>query len=356
MKKLSFLFCITIIAVLTLSLCVACTGEPTEPTQPTKPTEPEQPTDQIVLRLTMAQPPMDPIAEQTVVMAEKFNERAGGAYVIEVYPAEQLAKYPESMDAVRTGAVEMGNIGWGGFANSWIELTAAEMPFLYDSVEANAEVVAALPEILDEGFQANLNVKPLSCHHVETIEVIGNKPIQTLDDWKGVKIAGATYYGPELAQAIGAAPVFVSYPEFYQSLEKNVVDAVFDTPTFTIIGKVFEVIDYQTISQALGSSHGFLINLDVWNDMPADIQGILLEESKAGAAAISEIMIGMYYAHLEEAANVGVEQFFIHKAERDKWIEKCGPFIAEQEAIMGELGQQIKAAAEAANAKFPYKY
>jgi TRAP-type C4-dicarboxylate transport system substrate-binding protein len=359
MKKLSFLFCITIIAVLTLSLCVACTGEPTEPTeptQPTEPTEPEQPTDQIVLRLTMAQPPMDPIAEQTMLVAEKFNERANGSYVIEVYPAEQLAKYAETMDAVRTGAIEMANIGWGGFANNWITLTAAEMPFLYDSIEANAEVVASLPDILDEGFQANLNVKPLACHHVETIEIIGNKSIQTLDDWKGVKIAGATYYGPEFAKVIGAAPVFVAYPEFYSSLEKGVVDAVFDSPTFTIMGKVYEVIDYQTVCQALGSSHGFLINLDIWNDMPEDIQSILMEESKAGAAAISDIMVDMYYAHLEEAANNGVEQFFISKEERDKWAEHCSSFLAEQEEIMGPTFEQIKQAADAANAKYPYQY
>jgi TRAP-type C4-dicarboxylate transport system substrate-binding protein len=356
MKKLTFLFCITIILVLSFSIGISCTSEPAEPTEPTQPTEPTEPTEAVTLRLTMAQPPMDPIAEQTMAMAEKFNERAGGSYVIEVYPAEQLAKYPESMDAIRTGAVEMGNIGWGGFANSWITLTAAEMPFLYDSVEANAEVVAALPDILDEGFQANLNVKPLGCHHVETIEIIGNKAIQTLDDWEGVKMAGATYYGPELAKVMGAAPVFVSYPEFYTSLEKGVVDAVFDSPTFTIIAKVFEVIDYQTVCQALGSSHGILINLDVWNDMPADIQAILAEEAKAGAAAISDIMIDMYYTHLDEAAANGVEQFYIPKEERDRWIEHCSSFLAEQEEAMGPVFQQIKAAADEANAKFPYQY
>ena len=356
MKKLTFLFCITIILVLSFSLCISCTNEPTEPTQPSQPTEPSKPAETVTLRLTMVQPPMDPIAEQTMLMAEKFNERAGGSYVIEVYPAEQLAKYPESMDVIRTGAVEMGNIGWGGFANSWITLTAAEMPFLYDSVEANAEVVAELPEILDEGFQANLNIKPLACHHVEAIEIIGNKPIQTLGDWKGVKIAGATYYGPELAQVMGAAPVFVSYPEFYTSLEKGVVDAVFDAPTFTIIGKVFEVIKYQTICQALGTSHGFLINLDVWNDMPADIQNILMEESKAAAASISDIMAGLYYTHLDEIASNGIEQFYIPKTERDRWIEQCSSFIAEQEDAMGPMFDQIKQAAMAANKKFPYKY
>ena len=177
-----------------------------------------------------------------------------------------------------------------------------------------------------------------------------------MGDWKGVKIAGATYYGPELANVMGAAPVFVSYPEFFSSLEKGVVDAVFDAPTFNIISKSYEVIKYQTICMALGTSHGFLINLDIWNDMPPDIQGILMEESKMTAGIISEIMAGLYYTHIEEVGNMGIEQFFIPKAERDKWIEKCAPFIAEQEEIMGPMFQQIKQAAMEANKKYPYKY
>jgi TRAP-type C4-dicarboxylate transport system substrate-binding protein len=359
LKKLSYLFCILIISLLSFSLLISCSSGSTEPGQSTEPTQPsttEKPAKTVTLRLTMAQPPMDPIATETMAMAEKFNERAGGSYVIEVYPAEQLAKYPETMDAVRTGAVEMADIGWGGFANSMITLTAAEMPFLYDSVEANAEVVAALPEILDEDFKQNLNIKALACHHVEGIELVGNKPVKELADWKNVKMAGATYYGPELAKVLGAAPVFVSYTEFYTSLQKGVVDAVFDSPTFTINGKVFEVIKYQTISMALGSSHGFIINLDLWNDMPSDIQTILSEETKAAAASISDIMAGLYYTHIEEIGKTGVEQFFIPAAERAKWKEALSSFNAEQEKLMGDIMPKIKQLAEEANKNHPYPY
>ncbi len=359
MKKISYLFCVLIISLLSFSILVSCSPgstEPSQPTQPTQPGTPEQPAKAVTLRMTMVQPPMDVIAVETMKMAERFNERAGGKYIIEVYPAEQLAKYAETMDAVRTGAIEMAEIGWGGFANSLITLTAAEMPFLYDSVEANAEVVSALPEILDEDFQKNLNIKPLACHHVEGIEVIGNKPIETLDDWKGVKMAGATYYGPELAKVMGAAPVFIAYPEFYTSLEKGVVDAVFDAPTFTIISKSFEVIKYQTICMALGSSHGYVINLDLWNKMPADIQSILLEETKATAATLNEIMAGLYYDHIKEIGDQGITQFFIPKAERDKWKEKVSPFNQEQEKLMGDIMPKIKQLAEEANKNHPYPY
>ena len=356
MKKLSFLFCIIIITILTLSLCVACSGGPAEPTEPTQPTESEQPAEQVVLRLTLVQPPMDPIGAETIAMGERFNERAGDAYKIEVYPAEQLAKYTETMDAVRTGAVEMANIGLGGFANSLITLTAAEIPFLYNTPEANAEVVAQLPEILDEELQTNLNVKPLGVFQPEPIEIVSNKSVRTLDDWKGLNVAGATYYGPELVKVLGGSPVFVPFPDFYSSLEKGVVDAILDAPSFTVTGKIYEVATYQTFSMALGSSHGFIVNVDVWNAMPAEIQDILMDEAKTAAANLNQTMLDMFYSDSEFCAEQGIEQYFLPKAERDKWIEKASSFIAEQEALMGDIGQQIKQLANEANEKYPYPY
>jgi TRAP-type C4-dicarboxylate transport system substrate-binding protein len=315
-----------------------------------------KPQETVTLRMTIVQPPQDVIAAECVNMADRFNERAGGAYVLEVYPAEQLAKYTETMDAVRTGAIEMANIGWGGFANSLFVLTAAEIPFMYDSVEANAEVARLLPEVLDEQFQTNLNIKPLACHHTGAIEVATNKPIETLEDWQGVKIAGSTYYGPEVAEVLGAAPVFVAYPEFYTSLQKGVVDAVLDVPTFTVIGKIYEVIKYETIFCGIGTSHGIIINLDVWNSMPKNMQDILEEEAKKTGDTINEAMIGQYYANIDELGNLGIEQSFITAAERDRWKAEASSWIEEQEVAMGDIGQEIKQLAGEANQKHPYPY
>jgi TRAP-type C4-dicarboxylate transport system substrate-binding protein len=62
----------------------------------------------------MAQPGGDdPTFVITSAMAERFNERTGGEYEIKIFPAETLVKVPESLDAIRTGAVEMGILPWG---------------------------------------------------------------------------------------------------------------------------------------------------------------------------------------------------------------------------------------------------
>jgi TRAP-type transport system periplasmic protein len=356
MRKVFYWF-VCVVLLLSLSLIASCSSGTTQSTSsPISTSVTQTSVSQVTLRLTLVQPPMDDIAKEMFELAKRFNARTGGKYIIEVYPAEQLAKYPETLDAVRTGAVEMANVGWGGFMNNLPILGAAEIPFLYESPEANAKVAAALPGLYDAQFQSSYNQKALACHFVGGIEVPSNKPIKKLEDWKGITIAGSTYYGPELAKIFGAAPVFVPWTDFYGSMEKGVVDTVLDSPAFTVIGKLYEVIKYDTVFYGLGSSHGITINLNVWNKMPKDIQNILVEETNKSTDKISSFYIGFYKDCINKLSESGVEVYFVPKAERDRWKSAASKYIGEQEVIMGEVGQKIKSIAEKANKEFPYNH
>jgi TRAP-type C4-dicarboxylate transport system substrate-binding protein len=272
MKKSFSLVSILVILVLSNGILIAACNTPSgTTTQPTQPTQ-----KQIVLRATMAQPPMDAVDTETIKMAERYNARAGGQYKIEVYPGEQLAKYPESLDIVKSGLVEMANTGWGYFSNTLPILRAAETPFLFNCPESNAAVAAVLPGLYYAECQKIFNQKPLADFNVKPIELVSNKPIKVLADWKGITMAGATYHGPELVKVLDATPVFVPYPDFYTLIQKGVVDAMQDASAFTYISKIYEVAKYQTLFCGLGSSHGFTINLDVWNKMPKNVQDILV--------------------------------------------------------------------------------
>ena len=68
----------------------------------------------ITLRLVQAAPAGDyPLTFKDMELAKRFNARANGEYVMEIYPGGALAKIPEFFDAVRIGAVEMADVDWG---------------------------------------------------------------------------------------------------------------------------------------------------------------------------------------------------------------------------------------------------
>jgi len=257
---------------------------------------------------------------------------------------------------VRTGAIEMANVGWGGFVGTLPALAAAEIPFLYDGVRANAAAQDDILEIYDKLFQDNLNQKALGNFTISAMELISTKPVKTLADWKGLLAQSDTVQGMAVIDILGGSGVVIPFPEIYSAMEKGVVDAAMLAPTFVIIGKIQEVAKYFTPCYALGSTHGALINLDVWNKMPKNLQDALTEEIQKSFGELNQMFIGMYEGDMKALADMGVEVYYLPKAERDKWKEALGPYIEEKTAELGEPALKMKQIADELNAKYPYPY
>ena len=149
MKKFALLFVIA--ALLSSSLTFSCTAE-----------ERASPEDPMILRLTIPTPPGDKLTENAEQLAQRFSERTNGAYQIKVYPGEQLVKVPETMDAVRTGTIEMASIGLGIFAG--LDPGLAEVPMLYNNVRANAAACRASAELYNEILKEKLNQVALAIY------------------------------------------------------------------------------------------------------------------------------------------------------------------------------------------------
>ena len=342
MKRLSVLLAVSIATLLVISLVCSC-GAPKS----------EEP---VTLRMTLAQPPMDGIPIACQEMADRFNERAGGKYIMEIYPGEQLAKYAESMDAVRTGAVEMMNMGLGGYAGTVPEVAAGEIPFMYESVEANAAAEEGVMAAYDPVFQQKANQKALASFTVTAMELISKKPVKTLEDWDGLLVGCSSVPGTALVESLGGSAVFIPFPEIYSAMEKAVIDATVQVPEFTLeAGKLYEVGSYFTSFYALGSVHGATINLDVWNKMPKSTQDLLLEEIKTTFNALNEEKAVKYYNDIEALEDL-VDVYYLPKAERDRWQEALQPYVDEQMAALGEVAQQCKQIADEANSMHPYPY
>jgi TRAP-type C4-dicarboxylate transport system substrate-binding protein len=257
---------------------------------------------------------------------------------------------------VRTGAVEMMNTGWGGYAGSIPELAAPEHPFLYSSAKANAAAREGILNVLTGVFESKANQKALACFYVGAMELITTKPVKTMDDWKGMLVQTDTSLGIALISQLGGSGEIIPFPEVYSAMEKGVVDASLLAPSFVLIAKINEIADYYTLFHALGTVHGFTVNLDIWNNMPPNVQNILVEEIKQTAKTLNDLYVNKYDDDTQALAGSGVEVYHLPKAEREKWMEVLRPYTEEKLAAMGEIGQKIKQVAEEASSKYPYPY
>ncbi len=77
---------------------------------------------------------------------------------------------------------------------------------------------------------------------------------------------------------MGAEPVFLGPAEIYTRLERGFVDAAATTGFLAISDPLYEVTDYMNGPLIVFGYTNNVINKDVWDKIPADLQQIIVEE------------------------------------------------------------------------------
>lgn len=356
MKKIATIISAMVIFVLLFSVAISCTSTtPTQTTQPTQTSPPTKPKEPITLRLMQPAPPGDQLVIKDEALAERFNKRAGGEYVIKVFPGEILAKVPEYFDAVRTGAAEIAAIGWPIYTFQEPQLGLLALPFSFDSAEGFADIQDEIVELYDPVFKETFNAKALGAFNTGGMDYIGNKPVKTLNDWEGLLIGAIDAPLAYMIDKLGAGSQVVMWIDLYGALDKNVIDGAMNGLHGTINMKMTDVISYVTVFYSESGMNGYSINLDVWNEMPENIQNILLEEVATTCKEFNNLFIGYDDTDPEELKAMGKEVYYLPKAERDKWKALLMSYTNEELAKGGEIGARLKQLAEEANKKYPYK-
>ncbi len=104
------------------------------------------------------------------------------------------------------------------------------------------------------------------------------EPLATLADFEGRKIRTHAAALSDFIRGMNAEPVELSVSEIYTALQIGTVDATTTTALLGVTGNLFEVSDYMA-----GPLIGFgytnnVINKEIWDELPEDLQQIIIEE------------------------------------------------------------------------------
>lgn len=344
----------TIFSIILLSsFVVAGCAEPAPTPEPEAPTPPPTPAEPVIIKLASALPPVDPVVVEAQKLAERFNKRTDGKFIIEVYGGGTLCAMEETMEMLKTGAIQMGEFPIEYLSGSDIRFSAITLPFLVDSMEANVNFLKNINESLFGDILAQkFNAKPLISITTGIHEYCGaKKPVKTLEDWKGLLVWVANPAEAQTIEAFGASPVSLPFFDGYPALQKGTVDAgVGLNPTGVWNFKWYDAVRYITIANTFGTSGYIDINLDTWNSMPKDIQDILLEECQRTENELSTFMSQYAKDSLVNLEKEGVQIYHLPEAERAKWIEASKPVIdGFYEQIGAADAEKIKEASRKAN-------
>ncbi|OUM86833.1 MAG: hypothetical protein BAA01_15495 [Bacillus thermozeamaize] len=223
--------------------------------------------------------------------ARLVKERTNGRVQIDVFYSNQLVPQNELLDALASGTVDMG--GASAYYGQLVpEIDAIWLPF-WNKGEEHAMHVMRETEVgkIFEKSLEDYGAKVLFYWPTGMYALMTKEPVQSLKDLKGIKMRLAFGIWKQWYEQMGVAPANVAAAEQYEALLRGTIDGVI-YPTYTIeTYKFHEVIDYLTVPGFIDPTLCFtMISKAKWDQLPSDIQQILLEvgremEQKAAEAS-----------------------------------------------------------------------
>lgn len=308
----------------------------------------------VILRLVVPTPTGDMLTVKDQELAKSFNKRAKGEYKIQVFPGESIVRVPEYLDAVRVGAIEMADTAWGIYSGHDKKLGAAEIPFLFNNLNACIDATERLLPLYDSLLRSKFNQKALSLFAIGGMELVSTKPVKTLKEWKGLMTGAINPQISALTQILGGAPVVVTWTDLYTSLQKKIIDAGLCNTHQILTFSLTDVCSNVTLFYGASGWQGYSINLNVWNRMPDHIKKILLDEADKAAEKMHREFLRLHDEDIEILKEKGIKIHVISPEEREKWAQKLFPYLKKEISFMGNFGEKVMKIADEVNSRNPY--
>ncbi len=219
------------------------------------------------------------------------KERTNGQvdFVMSSFPELGLAG-PDIPNLLRTGTLDMGSIVGPYVAG---EVPALEIQYLFGAFTSREEqyltTAAIAPEIeklLEDSTEGGkLVVKEWASGN--DIFFFSKKPLLTLDDFTGLKTRAFGTSISDWINGMGADAQFVAFAEVYTALERGILGAGVTGGDAGFGQRWYEVADYITGALISWPANDMVMNKDIWEELPPDLQAIVIEE---GAKAEMEML------------------------------------------------------------------
>jgi tripartite ATP-independent transporter DctP family solute receptor len=273
--------------------------------------------------------------------AKLVEERTGGRVKISVYPAAQLFSDKDMVKAIPSGAVDIGQVTLSMWTGVVPGLLVFDLPYFFkDDQHVWRALDGEAGNMLKKEME-KVGIKALYWIDGSFSDFFSKEPLRTLEDFKGKRIRNFGGLTAESITAMGAASVFLGGGEVYMGLQRGTIDGAITVWPSLCDRKFFEVTKYVTSSNYTPITYGSFMNLKKWNELPSDIQKIILECASAaqewGRKEISKES-QQCTAVLKEK---GVQIYVVPEAEKEKWRKANKPVIETFIKKSGEKGKLL---------------
>ena len=231
--------------------------------------------------------PTHPQVQMVERIAKAVKEKSGGRIDVQSFPNGQLGSGKDMMEAVSAGALQFTTDGAGALGAFLPQLTLVEAPYLWRDAAHLAKLGGApIFARMNEDLATRRSMRMLGVTYYGKRHLTsGSKPIRGPADMVGFKLrVPPVDVFRAMAEAWGARPTPIAFPELYLSLSQGAVDGQ-ENPLPTIqSAKLHEVQKFLILTGHVITPRMVIVNDAFWKGLPAADRTLLQAEIDAGIA------------------------------------------------------------------------
>jgi C4-dicarboxylate-binding protein DctP len=297
------------------------------------------------LRITLQLPLKNILGQNLVAFKEQVEKESAGDLKVEIYDSAQLYKDKEVPQAVASGAIEMGVAALTRFAGTIPAVDLMFVPFMFNDNASIAKATAPGSPIrtkIDAEIQkTGARVLWWQAFGL-AIMVSKDKPMVEPADMKNKKVRVFGKILGAFVEAAGGAPTLMSGSEQYLAYQRGTVDAGMTGVTAVKSRKLYEVMDYTTVTNHAGLEFVVLINEKVWQGLNGKQRDIVTKAARSVEKDLRE-----RYAQIHEDTLKFIESETKMKVVRltpaqiDAWRQVAEPAWDTYVKNAGPLGAEL---------------
>ena len=220
---------------------------------------------------------------------------------------------------------------------------ASVTPFVAADSRAVAKAVDEIAKefpTMQKEFEAQNQIYLATGVVLDTYQVFGKEPVNSLADIEGNKVAGAGMNLRYLEGIEGAAGVRGGLTDFYSMLQTGLVDEALLWPEAAKTFKIAEVAPYM-LKADLGAvnSKTITVNADYWEGLPDEVKEVLQDVAVAYRDHVAGVAMDRAAESREAFVASGGTVVDMDPAERQAWADGMPNIAAEWAKGLDDKGE-----------------
>ncbi len=273
-------------------------------------------------------------------LAAALSYYSNGKINVTVYPNGQLGSDSEIIASVVAGDVDIAYQSGSTHASLVPETQLFDTPFLFSGYDFDKIEAALTNSEFRDLYNAANEKAGLKCLLVcvgGSMNLTSNKPVTSLEDFKGLKIRTAQAESRmAIWSALGANPTPLAFSELYMALQNGTVEAQDNNFENAVTSGAAEVQKYLIPTQSMMPSMDMTMNLDKFNSMPQEYQDLIEKIStELSAYDFDTLHSSDQGFHDQLVGEYGLEECELSDEVRAQMREAAKPAVDSVKAAVG---------------------